>query len=294
MYPGTNVSRNAAALELLALLLSSCASNPTTLAHPTYRRALAPLLSSATAVHSLLDLFLAPWERTRRQAFDLLGAFPPGPFPGLSAADGRYEGVWIALLALAYWIMYATHSLTHIHPYKHKTHKPHSVAPSAVHWAKQLTLSARRGEAEAGALMLRLLFQRAYLLSSPTTSGGLSLLDDDEEGENGVAVAGRVRFLMELRRLIKRRLDGFERGLEAWAAVGEEGQGGIVMVFGAIQAARFVLEASVATVESCGSEAAAWGREVEALLTLLERAMEVRGDFCVSPFVEINSNHVLY
>lgn len=91
LYPGTNVSRDAAALELLALLLAGCpAPHAQTLACPSYRRALAPLLASAAAVHSLLNLFLAPWERTRRQAFDLLGAFPPGPLPGLCAADGRY------------------------------------------------------------------------------------------------------------------------------------------------------------------------------------------------------------
>lgn len=87
MYPGTNVSRDAAALDLLALLLSATASGP--LDPTTHRRALAPLLASPTAVRSLINLFLAPWERTRRQAFDLLVAFPPGPLPGLVGDDGR-------------------------------------------------------------------------------------------------------------------------------------------------------------------------------------------------------------
>ncbi len=94
LYPGTNVSRDAAALELLALLLSSASLINT---HPAYRRALAPLLAAPSAVFSLLNLFLAPWERTRRQAFDLLVSFPPGPLPGLMrAADGRYAAgnVW--------------------------------------------------------------------------------------------------------------------------------------------------------------------------------------------------------
>ena len=104
-----------------------------------------------------------------------------------------------------------------------------------MHWARRLTLSARRGEAEAGALMLRLLFQRAYLLPAPSSGGAtsrsvVSLLCDDEQPPED----GRVGFLRGLRRLIERRLDGFERGMEAWGA--GEGQGdGIVMVFGAIQ-----------------------------------------------------------
>lgn len=111
-----------------------------------------------------------------------------------------------------------------------------------MHWAKQLTLSARRGEAEAGALMLRLLFQRTCLLPSSSDSGSspsvpISLLDAAASPFSSSAAEGNhaVRFLAELRRLIEQRLDGFEKGLAAWS-VGEGEEGAeIVMVFGAIQ-----------------------------------------------------------
>lgn len=121
------------------------------------------------------------------------------------------------------------------------------MAPSAVHWARRLTLSARRGEAEAGALMLRLLFHRAYLpLPSPSNGGSssgssdlLSLVLDGEVEKDGLLQegdGGRVGYLRGLRRLVERRLDGFERGMEAWGAGEGQGRGeGIVMVFGAIQ-----------------------------------------------------------
>lgn len=177
-----------------------------------------------------------------------------------------------------------------------------------MHWAKQLTLSARRGEAEAGALMLRLLFKRTQLLDLDAASSSPIdlLLEEWAPALAAASASGRVRFLMGLRRLITQRLEGFETGLAAWGAGagagGEEAQGGIVMVFGAIQvselpfgggafasvlirfellhlpqipqAARFVLEEAEAALGG-EEEAAAWGREVEALVTLLERAMEV-------------------
>jgi hypothetical protein len=254
LYPGTNVSRDAAALELLALLLSS--STPTTLTLPTYRRALAPLLASPSAVHSLLNLFLAPWERTRRQAFDLLVAFPPGPLPGIitRTAAGEGEGGSLCRYVRAYLGRKRGHTKLEgragqgqeleLGPYlmtcPNTTAKQNSVDPAALHWATQLTLSARRGEAEAGALMLRLLFRRTHcgltLSSFPSSSTSDDALLHDEEEEEGLAASllcGRVRFLAGLRRLIAARLDGYERGLAAWGA----GEGGaeIVMVFGPIQ-----------------------------------------------------------
>ena len=119
------------------------------------------------------------------------------------------------------------------------------MAPSVVHWARRLTLSARRGEAEAGALMLRLLFHRAYLLlPTPSNDGSsgssdlLSLLlgEEEEGGQLQEGDGGRVGYLRGLRRLVERRLGGFERGMKAWGAGEGQGRGeGIVMVFGAIQ-----------------------------------------------------------
>ncbi|GAB5035431.1 Hypothetical protein NocV09_02600720 [Nannochloropsis oceanica] len=263
-YPGTNVSRNAPTLDVLALYLAiiqppKCADEITS---AVYARALHPIHASSTTVHTLLNLFLAPWERTRKAAFDLLVSFP-APLCGLGDT-------------------------------------PEDLAP-AVAWALQLTLSARRGESEAGALMLRLVFE-VYVVGLGWE--GIPLLGSNSSSSNSNSSSSRCTnsncrrkgesrtlFLQELVELIEVRLAAFQRGLAAWGhkkivqggrkkggdgdgGGGGGGGGGVTMVYGAIQAAKYVLEEATLSCSTVG-ENKGWNEAVVSLMTVLDQALEV-------------------
>ncbi|TFJ82302.1 hypothetical protein NSK_006421 [Nannochloropsis salina CCMP1776] len=255
-YPGTNVSRSAPTLDVLALFLAILQppqpSDERTAA--LYSRAFSPIHASPTTVLTLLNLLLAPWERTRRTAFDLLASFP-APLSGLGSS-------------------------------------PACLAP-AIAWSLELTRSARRGESEAGALMLRLVF-KVYVVGLGWR--GLAVLEDSRAlGPGGIprkddgtdSGGAETLFLRQVTRLIEERVEAFQEGLAAWglrederreaATAGERAGERVVMVQGAVQAAKYILEEAGHRERASGEEGwrEEWNEAVVALVAVLERVLEV-------------------